>query len=134
MLKYLLDSKIVIYTLKNRPAKVRQAFIANSGQMAMSSVTLMELIYGCEKSADPARNQREVEGLAARLDVLPFDDAAAIQTGQIRAELAKVGKPIGPYDFMIAGHARSQGLILVSNNLQEFKRVAGLRLENWARA
>lgn len=133
MLKYLLDTNIVIYTLKNRPERVRAAFNTNNGQMAISSVTLMELIYGCEKSVDPARNLGEVEGLAARLEVLPFDDAAALQTGQIRAELGKAGKPIGPYDVMIAGHARSLGLILVTNNQQEFKRVPGLRLENWTR-
>jgi tRNA(fMet)-specific endonuclease VapC len=133
MLKFLLDTNIIIYTLKNRPERVRAAFNSNSGQMAISSVTFMELVYGCERSIDPARNLREVEGMAARLDVLPFDDSAALQAGQIRAELSKAGKPIGPYDVMIAGHARSLGLIVVTNNQQEFKRVPGLRLENWTR-
>ena len=133
MLKYLLDTDIAIYTVKNKPKVVRDAFIAHEGQLCISAVTQMELIYGAEKSSDPARNLREVEGFLARLDVLPFDGDAATHTGQIRAELARTGKPIGPYDQMIAGHARSKGLILVSNNVKEFARVPGIRLENWAR-
>lgn len=131
MLKYMLDTNIIIYTMKNQPEPVREAFNAHSGQLCISSVTLMELIYGAEKSAAPERNLREVEGLTARLEVLSYDSAAANHTGQIRAELARTGRPIGPYDHMIAGHARSLGLILVTNNLREFERVRGIRLENW---
>lgn len=133
MLKYLLDTNIVIYTMKNRPAEVKDAFNAHEGQLAISSVTLMELLYGAEKSSDPAKNTRTIETFAARLEVLDYDTAAAQHTGQIRAELAKSGQPIGPYDQMIAGHARSLGLILVSNNVGEFERVPGLRLENWVK-
>ena len=128
----MLDTNIVIYTIKNKPDIVREAFIKHHGQMCITTVTLMELIYGAEKSAKPERNLREIEGFSARLDVLPYDNSAAIHTGQIRAELAKAGKPIGPYDQMIAGHARSQGLELVTNNEKEFERVKGLRLKNWA--
>jgi tRNA(fMet)-specific endonuclease VapC len=131
MLKYMLDTNIVVYTIKNRPTTVKAAFEAHYGQMCISSVTLMELIYGAEKSLRPERNLLDVEGLAARLDVLNYDDIAATHSGQLRAELAKAGTPIGPYDQMIAGHARSRGLILVSNNIREFERVPGLRLENW---
>ena len=131
MLKYLLDTNIVIYTIKNRPRKVRERFTRHQGQLAISSVTLMELVYGAEKSPQPERNLRDIDGLAARLDVLPYDAAAATHTGQIRAELARQGTPIGPYDQMIAGHARALGLILVSNDAAEFGRVPGLRLENW---
>jgi tRNA(fMet)-specific endonuclease VapC len=131
MLKYLLDTNILIYVVKNRPVAARERFTRFHGQMGMSSVTLMELVYGAEKSAAPERNLREVEGLAARLEVLPFDPVAATHTGRIRAELARAGTPIGPYDQMIAGHARSLGLTLVSNNLREFERVPGLLLENW---
>ena len=131
MLKYLLDTNIVIYTIKNRPRRVRERFTRHQGQLAISSVTLMELVYGAEKSSQPERNLRDIDGLAARLDVLPYDAAAATQTGQIRAELARQGTPIGPYDQMIAGHARALGLILVSNDAAEFGRVPGLRLENW---
>lgn len=131
MLKYLLDTNIVIYTIKNRPRRVRERFTRHQGQLAISSVTLMELVYGAEKSPQPERNLRDIDGLAARLDVLPYDAAAATHTGQIRAELARQGAPIGPYDQMIAGHARALGLILVSNDAAEFGRVPGLRLENW---
>lgn len=132
MLTYMLDTDIVIYTMKTKPEAVREAFNARYGQLAISSVTLMELIFGAHKSADPARNLREVEGLAARVEVLSYDFEAAAHTGQLRSELAKVGTPIGPYDQMIAGHARSRGLILVTNNVGEFSRVSGLRIENWA--
>ena len=133
MLKYLLDTNIVIYTMKNRPAEVRDIFNAHEGQLAMSSVTLMELLYGAEKSSAPAKNIHSIETFAARLTVLDYDSPAAQHTGQIRAELAKAGQPIGSYDQMIAGHGRSLGLILVSNNVREFERVPGLRLENWVK-
>jgi tRNA(fMet)-specific endonuclease VapC len=132
MLKFMLDTDISIYTIKNRPAVVRDAFNAHAGQMCVSTVTQMELIFGAEKSSMPARNLADVEGFLARLEVLDFDAAAATHAGQIRAELARLGTPIGPYDQMIAGHARSRGLVVVSNNTAEFARVAGLRIANWA--
>lgn len=131
MLKFMLDTNIVIYTIKNRPSVVKEAFVAHYGQVCISTVTLMELIYGAEKSAAPERNLRDVEGFAARLDVLDYDSAAAAHSGQLRAELAKVGTPVRPYDQMIVGHARSRGLVLVTNNQREFERVPGLRLDNW---
>ena len=134
MLKYMLDTNICIFTIKNRPEQVREAFKRHSGQLSISTVTLMELVYGAEKSANPERNLADVEGFAARLDVLPYDTQAAAHSGQLRAELARIGKPIGPYDQMIAGHARAQGLILVTNNLREFERVPGLRVEDWVSA
>ena len=127
----MLDTNIVIYTIKNKPEQVRKAFIAHYDQMCISTITLMELVYGAEKSSNPDHNLRELEGFAARLEVLDYDTLAATNTGQLRAELAKQGKPIGPYDQMIAGHARSLGLITVTNNLKEFDRVPGLRIENW---
>jgi len=133
MIKYMLDTNILIYTIKNRPKKVREAFKKYSELLTMSTITLGELIYGAEKSAQSVRNLADIEALAARLEVVPFDSEAAIHFGQVRAELAKSGKIIGPYDLMIAGHARSRGLILVTNNMREFKRVPGLRVENWVR-
>jgi len=133
MIKYMLDTNILIYTIKNRPNKVREAFKEHAEFLAMSTVSLGELVYGAEKSSQSARNLADIEALAARLDVVPFDGEAAIHFGQIRVELEKSGKVIGPYDLMIAGHARSRGLILVTNNLREFKRVPGLRVENWVR-
>lgn len=131
MLKFMLDTDIAIYTIKNRPEVVRLAFNAHAGQMCISSVTQMELVFGAEKSSDPVRNLTTVEGFIARLEVLDFNSAAAIHTGQIRAELARKGNPIGLCDQMIAGHARSQGLIVVTKNVREFVRVPGLRVENW---
>ena len=131
MLKYMLDTNIVIYTIKNRPERVREVFKRHSGQMAISAVTFGELIYGAERSSQPERNLNDIEGMIARLEVLPFDELAAAHFGQLRAELARAGTPIGPYDQMIAGHARALGLVLVTNNVDEFERVPGLRIENW---
>lgn len=132
MLRYLLDTDIVIYTIKERPARVREAFNRHAEEIAMSAVTLGELVFGAQKSQQREANLRVVEGMAARLAVLPFDASAAMHFGQLRAELASAGRTIGPYAMMIAAHARSCGLVLVTNNLREFERVAGLRLENWA--
>lgn len=131
MYKYMLDTNICIYTIKNQPSQVRDAFIRHQDQMSVSTVTAMELIYGAEKSVAPEKNLGVIEGFLARLAVVDFDLHAAELTGQLRAELQKHGKPIGPYDQMIAGHARSLGLILVTNNEREFERVPGLRIENW---
>jgi tRNA(fMet)-specific endonuclease VapC len=127
----MLDTNIVIYTIKNRPEQARKAFNKHAGQICISAVTWGELVYGAERSAYPERNLADIEGLAARLEVMPFDDRAGTHFGQVRAELYRIGKPIGPYDMMIAGHARALGLILVTNNMKEFERVTGLRLENW---
>ena len=131
MLKYMLDTNIVIYTMKNRPDSVRERFKKHHGRMCISSITYMELVYGAERSSNPDRNLTSLEGFVARMDVLSLDDSAAVHAGQIRAELARLGMPIGPYDQLIAGHARSQGLVLVTNNEKEFARVPGLRTENW---
>ena len=131
MLKYMLDTNIVIYTMKNRPDSVRERFKKHHGRMCISSITYMELVYGAERSSNPDRNLTSLEGFVARMDVLPLDDSAAAHAGQIRAELARLVMPIGPYDQLIAGHVRSQGLVLVTNNEDEFARVPGLRTENW---
>lgn len=131
MLRYLLDTNICIFTIKNRPTRVRERFKQFADQLCISAVTWMELVYGAEHSVRPQQNLAIAEGLAARLTVLPYDMEAANHTGQIRAELARQGTPIGPYDQMIAGHARSHGLVVVTNNTREFDRVSGLRWEDW---
>lgn len=131
MLKYLLDTCTCIYTIKNRPPEVHNAFRRHHGKMAISAITVMELIKGVERSAKPDVNMAVVEGFIARLEVLDFDQQAAFHSGQIIAELAQSGQPIGAFDTQIAGHARSRGLIVVTNNQREFARVSGLRLENW---
>ena len=132
MYKYMLDTNICIYTIKNRPSQVRDAFIRHQDQLCVSTVTAMELIFGAEKSEAPEQNLAVIEAFLARLALLDYDLHAAEHTGQLRAELQKLGTPIGPYDQMIAGHARSLGLIVVTNDEREFERVTGLRMENWA--
>lgn len=134
MLKYLLDTNIVIYTLKNRPQQVKRRFEAHHGRMGISAVTLGELVFGAEHSQQVDRNLADIEAMVARLEVLPFEDKAAYHSGQIRATLYRMGQPIGPYDMMIAGQARALGLILVTNNVKEFQRVPGLVLEDWSEA
>jgi tRNA(fMet)-specific endonuclease VapC len=131
MLKYLLDTNIVIYTMKNRPQRVKRRFQQHHGQMGISTVTIGELVFGAEHSQQTERNLADLEALTARLEVLPFDNQAAYHFGQIRATLYRTGQPIGPYDMMIAGQARAAGLKLVTNNVKEFERIPGLQLENW---
>ena len=131
MLKYLLDTNIVIYVVKHRPASVREVFNRQHGRMAVSAVTLAELLHGAEKSSDPPRNLAVVEDFCSRLAVLPYGAKAAAHYGAIRAALEAAGRPIGVNDLHIAAHARSEGLTLVSNNLREFERVPGLLTENW---
>jgi tRNA(fMet)-specific endonuclease VapC len=126
---YMLDTDISIYTIKRKPPEVRRLFNIHSSELCISSVTLAELCFGAENSSDPGNNLKVVEGFAARLSILKFDHAAARQYGRLRHEL--LGNPIGPYDMMIAAHARSRGLVLVTNNVTEYKRVPGLRVENW---
>jgi len=131
MLKYLLDTNIVIYVIKKRPVEALEIFNRQHGRMAISSITLAELVHGAEKSSDVSRNMAVVEDFVSRLVVLAYDDKAAWQYGSIRASLEKIGQPIGVNDLHIAAHARSNGLTLVTNNLREFERVPGLLLENW---
>ena len=131
MLRYLLDTNIVIYVLKRRPPEVLGVFNANASRMAISSITLAELMHGAEKSTRVSQNLEAVEDFCSRLEVLPYTAKAAQHYGAIRAGLEKSGQPIGVNDLHIAAHARSEGLVLVTNNLSEFERVPGLELENW---
>jgi tRNA(fMet)-specific endonuclease VapC len=131
MLMYLLDTNIVIYVIKRRPVEVLGKFNAAQGRMAVSSITLAELLHGAQKSSDPDRNLAVVEDFFSRVEVLPYGAKAAWHYGTIRAVLEKAGTPIGVNDLHISGHARSEGLILVTNNVREFERVPGLVLENW---
>jgi tRNA(fMet)-specific endonuclease VapC len=119
MLKYLLDTNMVIYTMKKRPQQVKRRFQQHQGRMGISAVTLGELVFGAEHSRYLEQNLADIEAMAARLEVLPFDSKAAYHFGQIRAALYRTGKPIGAYDMMIAGQARAMGLILVTNNVRE---------------
>ena len=132
MLEYMLDTNICIYVIKNRPAPLRERFDQLAEALCISTVTLGELLYGVEKSARRSHNLQAVEQFTARLEVLPFSAKAAAHFGQIRAELAQVGRPCGAYDMLIAAHARSEGLMLITNNIREFERMPGLRIDNWA--
>lgn len=131
MLRYLLDTNMVIYVLKRRPIKVLEVFNKNSSRMAISSITLSELMYGAEKSQQVDKNLEAVEEFVSHLEVLSYDAKASQHYGQIKAKLEKKGQIIGENDIHIAAHAISQGLTLVTNNLKEFKRVPHLALENW---
>ena len=131
MLKYLLDTNIVMYVLKRRPVEVLAVFNTNASRMAISSITLSELMYGAEKSLNVNRNLEAIEEFVSHLDVLPYDAKASQHYGQIKATLERKGEIIGENDIQIAAHAISQGLILVSNNVKEFNRVPSLALENW---
>ena len=131
MLRYLLDTNIVIYVLKRRPLEVLTKFNANASRMAISSITLAELMHGAEKSLNVNHNLLAIEDFCTRLEVLPYGAKAAQHYGAIRATLEKLGQPIGVNDLHIAGHARSEGLVLVTNNVSEFERVPALELENW---
>lgn len=128
----MLDTNLCIRVLRDRPAWVRERFNAEAPGLCISTVTLAELLVGAEKSARAAENRRAVENFAARLEVLPFDAEAAAHYADIRASLERRGQVIGPYDLIIAGHARSRGLVVVTGNLEEFTRVAGLRSEDWS--
>ena len=133
MLRYLLDTNIVIYVLKRRPVEVLASFNANGSRMAISAITLAELLHGAEKSSRVSENLSAIEDFCSRLVVLPYGAKAAQHYGAIRAALETLGQPIGVNDLHIAGHARSEGLVLVTNNTSEFMRVPALEVENWVR-
>lgn len=131
MLRYLLDTNIVIYVLKLRPIEVLSKFNANATRMAISSITLAELLHGAEKSQRVAENHAAIDDFCSRLEVLAYGAKAAQHYGVIRAALEKLGQPIGVNDLHIAAHARSEGLVLVTNNVAAFERVPALEIENW---
>ena len=131
MLRFLLDTNIVIYVIKNKPMSALTFFNQHAGQMAMSAITLAELLHGAEKSNASERSLGVVEDFCARLEVLPYGSKAAQHYGSIRSALEKRGETIGVNDLHIAAHARSEGLTLVSNNAREFERVEALQLVNW---
>ena len=132
-MKYMLDTNICIYLIKKKPKKVFENLKKHkSSDICISSITLSELLYGAEKSQYVSRNKLAIFTLLSNIQVMSFDENAAFSYGEIRASLERSGNVIGGMDMLIAGHAKSLGLILVSNNVKEFKRVDGLKLENWA--
>ncbi len=131
MLRYMLDTNLCIRVLRDRPQSIRTRFNAEADGLCISTIVLTELLHGAAKSARPVENRTEVERFASRLQVLSFDDDAAAHAGDIRATLEREGRMIGGYDVLIAGHARSRGLVVITGNLGEFTRVDGLRCEDW---
>jgi len=134
MLRYLLDTNIVIYVLKRRPIEVLSLFNENASRMAISAITLSELFHGAEKCTRVSDNLVAIEDFCSRLEVLPYGAKAAQHYGAIRAGLEKTGQPIGVNDLHIAAHARSEGLVVVTNNVGEFARVPALQVENWVQS
>jgi tRNA(fMet)-specific endonuclease VapC len=131
MLRHMLDTNLCVRVLRDRSPGARRRFNDNAEGLCISTIVLTELLHGAAKSARPAENRRAVEDFAARLDVLPFDEAAAEHAADIRADLERKGHEIGGYDLLIAGHARSRGFTIVTANPREFRRVDGLRCEDW---
>jgi tRNA(fMet)-specific endonuclease VapC len=128
---YMLDTDICVYVINENPVELKAKFNRHSQQLVISSITLAELMFGVEKSGNRLRNLENALNFTRRVSVLFFDDKAAMEYGKVRAELQRKGTPIGPNDTLIAAHAHSIGATLVTNNIQEFNRVQGLRVENW---
>ena len=131
-MRYMLDTNICIYAIKHKPEQVFQRLQEHEpSEICISSVTYAELVHGVEKSRSVEKNRVALALLLANIEIMSFDSLAAESYGKVRADLEKAGTPIGPLDMMIAGHAKSLGYIVVTNNTKEFERVKGLKLENW---
>jgi len=131
MLTHMLDTNLCIRVIRDRPKGLQDRFNEAAAGLCISMVTMAELLYGAEISGRPAESRRQVMDFTGRIEMLDFDVDAAAHYGEIRATLGRQGQVIGPYDLMIAGHARSRGLLVVTGNLGEFTRVNGLRCEDW---
>ena len=131
MLTFILDTNIAIHVIKQRPIAALNKFNQYAARICVSSITVAELYFGAENSQNMAKNLVQVDDFLSRLVILDYDSQAASHYGNIYADLTKKGNVISENDMHIAGHARSRGLILVTNNLREFERVEGLRLDNW---
>ncbi len=130
-MKYLLDTNTCIYIINERPKNVREQFSRfELSDIGVSSITAAELAFGVAKSRS-MKNRIALEAFLLPLEVVPFDLPAAFAYGDVRAELARRGEPIGPLDLQIAAHALSLKVTLVTNNEREFRKVPGLNLENW---
>jgi len=129
----MLDTNICIYIIKKKPLKVLEILKRlDIGNVCISAITLAELEYGVEKSQQKERNKIALTTFLSPLEILTFSDNAAVTFGEIRAALEKKGQIIGAYNLLIAAHALSENLILVTNNTSEFSRIPGLSVQNWA--
>ncbi len=133
-MKYLIDTNICIYIINKRPAAVIKKFKQfELGEIGISTITVSELQYGVAKSTYRKKNEVRLEEFLAPLEILTYDQTAARVYGDIRFQLEKRGRPIGPLDLLIAAHAISQDLVLITNNDKEFKRIKKLQIENWTK-
>lgn len=131
-MQYLLDTNTCIYIIKRKPVEVFEKFSKFSlGEIAISSITLAELEYGVSKSQFVENNRIALFNFLLPLEILPYTQAATFFYGELRAKLEREGKVIGSMDMLIASHALSTNLILVTNNFKEFSRIPALKLENW---
>ena len=131
-MNYLLDTNICIYLIKRKPPEVLQRFRQlQPGSVFISSVTTSELYYGAQKSQRVQTNLEALNNFLLPFRIVDYDESASFLYGELRADLEKRGQPIGPLDMMIAAHALSLDVPLVTNNTKEFERVKGLKLENW---
>ena len=131
-MKYMLDTNICIYIIKKKPAQaLRRLQKISIPDICLSSIALSELEYGVEKSQKKEQNRIALLHFVSPLSIMAYDADAAQHYGEIRAELEKVGQPIGSMDLLIAAHARSSNLIMVTHNVKEFARVPGLKIEDW---
>ncbi|MFK0166535.1 type II toxin-antitoxin system VapC family toxin [Rhizobium sp. NPDC090279] len=134
MISHLLDTNAVIALIGRKSDRLAaRIFESEQGSIALSAIVVHELYYGAHKSARIEHNLETLRLLLADFSILDFDRNDAFVAGEVRAALAAKGMPIGPYDVLIAGQAKARGLILVTNNVGEFNRVAGLRIEDWTR-
>jgi tRNA(fMet)-specific endonuclease VapC len=130
---YMLDTNMCIYIIKQKPLKVLETLKKlDTSKVCISAVTLAELAYGVAKSRQKEKNTLALTSFLVPLEILPLSDKAAVKSGEIRAALEKEGQVISPYDLLIAAHALSENLILVTNNTGEFGRIPGLALQNWS--
>jgi tRNA(fMet)-specific endonuclease VapC len=132
-MRYLLDTNICIYIAKQKPPEVLERFRRlRPGDVGMSVVTNLELVYGAWNSQRREANLQRIRELERLIPVLPLDAGVSDHYGEVRTELERKGSPIGAYDLLIAAHALALGLTLVTNNAREFRRVPKLHIENWA--
>lgn len=133
-MQYLLDTNTCIYIIKKKPVDIFEKFSKISlGEIAISSITIAELEYGVSKSEYKEQNRIALFNFLLPLEILPFSQKAASFYGELRSKLEREGKVIGSMDMLIASHAVSENLILVTNNLKEFSRIQSLKLENWVK-
>ncbi len=127
----MLDANVCIRVMRDRPPSAGSRFESEARHLAISTIVLFELEFGVRRSADPDKQQAILDMFLSLLAVVNFDDQASSHAADIKADLTAKGNIIGPNDLLIAGHARSLGLKLITGNLREFSRVEGLRCEDW---